>query len=83
MAHKETYAVFTHRGDGLYHLRDAHGARIYKRASVAEAKADAMNQTHGTPDWAPRGFVARPSSCFSTDGVEITPDGRVRMRDAA
>ena len=71
----KTYAVFQWRGDGRYHLRDAHGARVWKRESSAKKFADEMNAVGFA--WAPQGFVVRPSDYFLSDGLEIAANGRV------
>lgn len=36
------FIVVAHRGDGLYHARDAQGAKVYKRESAAQAFCDEM-----------------------------------------
>ena len=75
------FAVFAWRGDGRYHLRDALGARTWKREAAAERQADAYNASEHHVHVNPDGYVVRNLSYVGTSGVEQTATGRIWLTE--
>lgn len=71
------FAVFAHRGDGRYHLKDCKGCKVWKRENAAQAFADMLNQDSAALAHAPQGYVVRPSDYYSDTDCDVTTQGRV------